>query len=75
MPNTQKPITFMPEEDIRKWYDSLEAGRRTKILNTVLRCYTVVEHHSQKIYGVQVQIADSKAKINPNFTPIINRYE
>lgn len=36
MVNYKKPITFLPTKDIRIWYESLEEGRRTKILNSIL---------------------------------------
>lgn len=53
MPTTKKPITFAPDDEIRKWYDTLEPGRRTKILNDILKCYTVVKLKEKEIYGYQ----------------------
>lgn len=39
MPTSKKPITFAPSDKVRAWYDKLEPGRRTKILNICLEQY------------------------------------
>lgn len=47
----------MPDKIVRKWYESLEQGRRTKILNSILKCYLVVEENGKKFYGIQIPLS------------------
>jgi hypothetical protein len=45
MANSRKPITFLPTEEVRQWYDRLEEGQRTKIINQYLMQLVESEIH------------------------------